>query len=106
MQKTKDSHACVPLYNSSGWLLTLGIFQAYKVMSTEVEGGGQSQLFKDYYAHNTNGRQAGSLKSRFAELVPFTFVIWGNFLTCERLLHIDFFSLSVGCEMFTITKLR
>jgi hypothetical protein len=84
----------------------LGVFQAYKVMSTEVEGGGQSQLFKDYYAHNTNGRQAGSLISRFSELVSFTLVIWeiSHVLRFENGLPIEFFTLSVGCERVTEQK--
>jgi hypothetical protein len=69
-------------------------------MSTEVDGGGQSQLFKDYYAHNTNGRQAGFFISRFADLVPFTIVIWetSHVLRLESGLPIEFFTLSVGCE--------
>ncbi len=58
-------------------------FQAYKVMSTEVDGGGQSQLFKDYYAHNTNGRQAGIL--RFGSI--YSFVIWEIFPRVEKDLH-------------------
>ncbi len=78
----------VYLYARKTWLLTLGVFQAYKVMSTEVEGGGQSQLFKDYYAHNTNGRQAGSL--RFGSIFNCDIV---NFSRFERDLrvHIEFY---------------
>lgn len=40
--------------------LTAGqFFQAFKTMSTKEEGGSQSQIFQEYYAHNTNGRKAG-----------------------------------------------
>ncbi len=79
----------------------LVVFQAYKVMSTEMEGGGQSQLFKDYYAHNTNGRQAGSL--RFGSI--YSFVIWEIFSLVVRDLHIEFFTFSVS-RLPNMTKLN
>jgi hypothetical protein len=57
-------------------------------MSTEVEEGGQSQLFKDYYAHNTNGRQAGFL--RFGSI--YSFVLLEIFPRVVRDVHIEFFT--------------